>query len=115
MKDRSIRALTRAALVTLAVMLLASCAVAEAVEVQTADPYIELSTQYPAMTVKAGDSQMCIRDRSRRPASWQAALAFRIWCYGTPRTGGLRTAGASIPRRAAPTTAATCTLSLIHI
>ena len=56
MKDRSIRALTRAALVTLAVMLLASCAVAEAVEVQTADPYIELSTQYPAMTVKAGDS-----------------------------------------------------------
>ena len=38
MKDRSIRALTRAALVTLAVMLLASCAVAEAVEVQTADP-----------------------------------------------------------------------------
>ena len=33
MKDRSIRALTRAALVTLAVMLLASCAVAEAVEV----------------------------------------------------------------------------------
>lgn len=40
----------------MALLLLVSCAAAEAVDTKTADPYIELSTQYPAMTVKAGDS-----------------------------------------------------------
>lgn len=56
MKDRSIRTFTRLAALTVALLLLVSCAAAEAVDTKTADPYIELSTQYPAMTVKAGDS-----------------------------------------------------------
>ena len=56
MKDRSIRTFTRLAALTVALMLLVSCAAAEAVDSPAVDPYIELSTQYPAMTVKAGDS-----------------------------------------------------------
>ena len=37
--------------------LLASCAMAESLDTApAAEPYIELSTQYPALTVKAGDS-----------------------------------------------------------
>ena len=56
MKDRSIRTFTRLAALTVALLLLVSCAAAEAVDTKTADPYIELSTQYPAVTVKAGDS-----------------------------------------------------------
>ena len=56
MKDRNTRAFTRLAAIMVAMMLLVSCAAAESVESKTADPYIELSTQYPATTVKAGDS-----------------------------------------------------------
>ena len=56
MKDRSIRTFTRVAALTVALLLLVSCAAAEAVDTKTTDPYLELSTQYPAMTVKAGDS-----------------------------------------------------------
>ena len=56
MKDRSIRTFTRLAALTVALMLLVSCAAAEAVDSPAVDPYLELSTQYPAMTVKAGDS-----------------------------------------------------------
>ena len=43
MKDRSIRTFTRLAALTVALLLLVSCAAAEAVDTKTADTYIELS------------------------------------------------------------------------
>ena len=46
MKDRSIRTFTRLAALTVALLLLVSCAAAEAVDTKTADPYIKLSTPY---------------------------------------------------------------------
>ena len=57
MKHKSIRTLSRMAALALALTLLASCAMAESLDTApAAEPYIELSTQYPALTVKAGDS-----------------------------------------------------------
>ena len=57
MKLKSIRTLSRMAALALALTLLASCAMAESLDTApAAEPYIELSTQYPALTVKAGDS-----------------------------------------------------------
>ena len=57
MKHKSIRTLSRMAALALALTLLASCAMAESLDTAPAtEPYIELSTQYPALTVKAGDS-----------------------------------------------------------
>ena len=57
MKHKSIRTLSRMAALALALTLLASCAMAESLDAApAAEPYIELSTQYPALTVKAGDS-----------------------------------------------------------
>ena len=57
MKHKSIRTLSRMAALALALTLLASCAMAESLDTApAAGPYIELSTQYPALTVKAGDS-----------------------------------------------------------
>lgn len=57
MKHKSIRTLSSMAALALALTLLASCAMAESLDTApAAEPYIELSTQYPALTVKAGDS-----------------------------------------------------------
>ena len=57
MKHKLIRTLSRMAALALALTLLASCAMAESLDTApAAEPYIELSTQYPALTVKAGDS-----------------------------------------------------------
>ena len=57
MKHKSIRTLSRMAALALALTLLASCAMAESLDTApAAEPYIELSTQYPALTVKADDS-----------------------------------------------------------
>lgn len=57
MKHKSIRTLSRMTALALALTLLASCAMAESLDTApAAEPYIELSTQYPALTVKAGDS-----------------------------------------------------------
>lgn len=57
MKHKSIRTLSRMAALALALTLLASCAMAESLDTApAAEPYIELSTQYPALTIKAGDS-----------------------------------------------------------
>lgn len=57
MKHKSIRTLSRMAALAMALTLLASCAMAESLDTApAAEPYIELSTQYPALTVKAGDS-----------------------------------------------------------
>lgn len=57
MKHKSIRTLSRMAALIMAMTLLASSAMAESLDTApAAEPYIELSTQYPALTVKAGDS-----------------------------------------------------------
>ncbi len=57
MKHKSIRTLSRMAALIMAMTLLASSAMAESLDTAPAtEPYIELSTQYPALTVKAGDS-----------------------------------------------------------
>ena len=59
MKREAKRSLRRAAAMTLALMLvtiLTGCALAEPITVSSQNAFIELSTMYPALTVKAGDS-----------------------------------------------------------
>ena len=83
MKHKSIRTLSRMAALALALTLLASCAMAESLDTApAAEPYIELSTQYPALTVKAGDSLTFAWRKFRRAGKAPLARAATrsAWC-----------------------------------